>query len=100
MQRNYHERSTNRRSKKKTNILGKEEQLCWSCKKSLLKCPWSINFTPIKGWDAEETGNGSYRIYNCPLFENDMQEDEDEDKSHYRKAVLLGMMARPSSQRA
>lgn len=50
------------------NAIGLKEQLCWSCAKAYAACPWSIDFTPVEGWDAKETGPGKYHIYNCPLF--------------------------------
>lgn len=53
--------------KDRPNRLGRREQLCWDCKNAVGRCPWSRNFTPVDGWDAEADGDG-YKIYDCPLF--------------------------------
>jgi transcriptional regulator NrdR family protein len=52
--------------------------LCWDCSRATGFCPWSRDFEPVKGWEAEETilktFNGtekSYEVHKCPLFERD-----------------------------
>ena len=55
-----------------------KRQLCWDCKRACGGCSWSRNFTPIAGWDAEETticvqnrSEGrisSFYIRDCPQF--------------------------------
>lgn len=61
--------------------------LCWDCRRAAgpiaNRCSWSIDFTPVYGWDAEKTliyatsehGKttyiNSYHVYNCPLFLKD-----------------------------
>lgn len=57
---------------KDVNILGGGETLCWSCKKAVKQCPWSLRFEPVKGWDAKKT-EISYFVRDCPLFECDRQ---------------------------
>jgi len=56
----------------KPNILGKHENLCWSCKNSTTGCSWSRDSVPVEGWDADEEpyhGDVTYKIRDCPLFE-------------------------------
>lgn len=58
----------------------REGQLCWSCKHAtnpLGLCPWSAHLEPVPGWRAAVTGDG-YRIFGCPLFEDDRAKPEDE----------------------
>ncbi len=55
---------------KNINVLGKQETLCWSCKKSKGHCTWSSSLTPVKGWDAQKTP-ASFFVRDCPLFEED-----------------------------
>lgn len=69
------------------------QQLCWTCKKSCGKCPWSKNFTPVAGWEAEETliimhyrhrlpgekhvkpvRDKTYKIKACPLYEKEKRQ--------------------------
>lgn len=58
------------------------EQLCWSCKNAVPfwgnKCSWAKDFEPVPGWGAEKInksencrGFTTYKIYSCPLFEDD-----------------------------
>lgn len=52
------------------------DQLCYKCKNATGGCPWSDNFLPVKGWDAEPTvikdsiiGDiPSFKIKHCPQF--------------------------------
>lgn len=53
--------------KERPNVLGKAENLCWVCRKAIAGCPWSKNFIPVAGWDAEPDGE-TYKIRDCPLF--------------------------------
>ena len=62
----------------------KNESLCWTCQRSATKpcnqCSWAYNYTPVKGWTAEETvcdihdTSGkrtpihSYHITACPQY--------------------------------
>ena len=58
----------------------REGQLCWNCKHAtnpLGICPWSAHLEPVPGWSAAVTGDG-YRIFGCPLFEDDRAKPEDE----------------------
>lgn len=60
----------------KPNIVGKREQLCWSCAKCISGCSWSRDFIPVEGWDAELDYHRridahtqiTYKIYDCPEF--------------------------------
>lgn len=66
----------------KKNILGKSETLCFSCVHAVpveskgTGCPWSRDFRPVKGWDAEPTTlrlsakaqDGSFFVRACPKF--------------------------------
>jgi hypothetical protein len=57
----------------------KPQTLCFKCATPSPTCPWKYNFTPVEGWDAEETKvnvsgkagkvDTSYRVKSCPLFE-------------------------------
>lgn len=63
--------------KDKPNVIGKKEQLCWSCKKCIFGCSWSRAFIPVPGWDADKEYHTrrdahavvTYKIYDCPEFE-------------------------------
>jgi len=63
-----------RDSEEKTNILGKHENLCWSCRNATTGCSWSRDSIPVKGWDADEEpyrgyeGTVTYKIRDCPQF--------------------------------
>lgn len=60
----------------------KSGQLCWCCKHAtnpLGVCPWSAHLEPVPGWRAVAIGDG-YRIFGCPLFEDDHSKSEDEDE--------------------
>lgn len=53
-------------------------QPCWTCRKACGGCSWSRNFTPIPGWEAQESfipANGeyakTYKIISCPQYVND-----------------------------
>ncbi len=55
-----------------------QQTLCWRCRNALKKCPWSIRFEPVEGWDAVSTrlqtaSNASCRdsflVKACPMFE-------------------------------
>ena len=57
---------------------GKPETLCWSCQRAVKECPWSANFEPVDGWDADETKImgpygviPSYFVRKCPLYDPD-----------------------------
>lgn len=62
-----------------SNIKNNTKQtLCWDCKKAVKECPWSANFEPVEGWDAEPTlvmadyrPLPSFHVKACPLFEPD-----------------------------
>ena len=66
----------------------KIETLCWKCKRALptYGCEWADNFEPVKGWNAIPTKlkNGynsfidSYIVIECPKFEQDSEEAENE----------------------
>lgn len=68
-----------REERGQTDARSMGETLCWSCENAVGgKCPWSRNFTPVVGWDAEETlvhaGDvllRSYCVRGCPLFTPD-----------------------------
>jgi len=54
------------------------ETLCWSCQRAVKECPWSANFEPVDGWDAEPTKImgpceviPSYFVKSCPLYDPD-----------------------------
>lgn len=48
--------------------------LCWDCANSTKSgCSWAENFTPVKGWEAEETKTG-YLILKCPEFNRNSYE--------------------------
>lgn len=55
-----------------------KQTLCWDCQRAVKECPWSANFEPVDGWDAEPTmimtsyrPMPSYHVKACPLFEPD-----------------------------
>lgn len=57
---------------------GTKQTLCWSCQRAVKECPWSANFEPVPGWDAEETvlttdttSARSYHVKACPLYDPD-----------------------------
>lgn len=63
------------------NVLGKRENMCWTCQKSMFGCSWSKDFVPVKGWDADpdsiKSTNGkalnvtitpTYKVYDCPEY--------------------------------
>ena len=57
------------------------DTLCWLCAKANCRCSWSRFFIPVDGWEAKKTRvkNGcgddafieSYKVINCPEFEQD-----------------------------
>lgn len=64
----------------------RRDTLCWKCANATdsTKCPWVKDFTPVEGWDAEETKiwynqevdgkhyrkeEVSYIVKSCPLYE-------------------------------
>lgn len=59
----------------------KKSTICWDCERAAEKtCPWSQDFKPIEGWQAEAKvikGTNStpdmvsYRVDYCPLFVRD-----------------------------
>ena len=68
---------------------GKPETLCWSCQLAVKECPWSANFEPVDGWDAEETKimapHGtipSFLVKKCPLFVPDPPISKKEKRSN------------------
>ena len=62
------ENNTIIRLDRRRNVLGGLETLCWKCGNALGGCSWSIDFTPVEGWDAKPTAHNSYKVYNCPKF--------------------------------
>lgn len=62
--------------------------LCWRCQRAVKECPWSANFEPVPGWEAEETLISasyapihSYLVKKCPLFEPDPERRVYEEKA-------------------
>ena len=61
----------------------KPQTLCFKCATPSPTCPWKYNFTPVEGWEAEETklnisktDDGvcrSYIVKSCPLFEENVR---------------------------
>lgn len=54
------------------------QTLCWKCQRAVKECPWSANFEPVPGWEAEPTLISasydpihSYLVKKCPLFDPD-----------------------------
>lgn len=56
------------------------KSICWYCQNSTNSgCPWSRNFIPVPGWQAEKTNFNfskydnykSYIVKECPLFVQD-----------------------------
>ena len=52
-----------------------DDSICWDCANSTGFCSWSEDFTPVKGWEAEETIINykdnpipSYKVKKCQLF--------------------------------
>lgn len=64
--------------------------LCWTCQRAVrleiegIRCPWSHDFKPVPGWDAEfnrrRTGTNpggvaaymeTYHVRSCPLYLKD-----------------------------
>lgn len=72
--------------------------LCWKCAHACGGCSWSDSFTPVDGWTAKQTkikhdfSDGrqelidSYRVDDCPLFEN--------DETHYRPNKKIAPLTR------
>ena len=67
-------------NQKRANRFGVKEQMCWTCEKAGGLCPWSHEFKPVPGWDAESDvmkpvcGDKrcpvkTFRIYDCPEYE-------------------------------
>ncbi len=71
------------------NILNHQETLCWSCVNALKRCPWSISFEPVVGWDAVPTKvkaasskyEASFFVRDCPMFEADSPEEYGDEDS-------------------
>ena len=64
-----------RRKKRAANTYYSKNQSCWTCKNACGGCPWSREFKPVDGWEAEKTfigSNGehaeSYKIIYCPEY--------------------------------
>lgn len=62
---------------------GKPETLCWSCQRAVKECPWSANFEPVDGWEADETKImgpygviPSYFVRKCPLYDPDPPQEQ------------------------
>lgn len=75
----------------------RNKQPCWSCKRSCGACSWSFDFTPIKGWEAEESiisENGqaykSFKIKSCPQYER----EEDIQETQAKLAAKYGVSQR------
>jgi hypothetical protein len=71
--------------------------ICIACKNYCGGCSWSSTFTPVDGWDAEETNlhiqKGrwikTYKIKGCPEYEEDHFENPFADMSIDRQADLI-----------
>ncbi len=62
-----------------TNILGKQDTLCWHCARAIKKCPWNRRFKPVEGWDAVPTDlnrTPSYFVRDCPLFKREAERED------------------------
>lgn len=60
-----------------TTVHRTQEQPCWTCWNCFDGCSWSIDFTPVKGWDADEImkdGDITYQINYCPEYKSDQKE--------------------------
>ena len=75
--------------------------LCWSCQRAVRKevegkrCPWSHDFKPVPGWDAEPTKKyaeankgearyvDSYHVNACPLYLKDKPQAKNLDWLKY-----------------
>ena len=53
--------------------LRKPMQPCAYCARAVGFCPWSKDSTPVEGWDAVPSSEGSYQINFCPLFWRDAE---------------------------
>ncbi len=69
------------------NVKHKPQTICFKCKTPSPTCPWKYNFTPVEGWEAEETelkiaksSSSTCKTYNvksCPLFTDNDRVVED-----------------------
>ena len=55
-----------------------QNTICWDCAHATNKdcvCSWAWYLEPVEGWKAvptkKESGNKSYIVIECPLFERD-----------------------------
>lgn len=78
---------------------GKPETLCWSCQRAVKECPWSANFEPVDGWEADETkvmgAYGvipSYFVRRCPLYEPDPEPKEPRKRRRKKNVEEDGTM--------
>ena len=63
--------------------LKSEETKCISCGNACGGCSWSVDFTPVDGWDAVPTtsrthGVTSYRVIDCPRYEPERKLNPDD----------------------
>lgn len=73
------------------------KQPCWTCRLSYGQCPWSKNFQPIEGWEAELTHKtvrgkvvyDSFEIKHCPMYQQDESSRKFDEK--IRKLLAFGM---------
>ena len=56
-------------------VVVKPQTICWDCRNARGNgCSWFLSYTPVDGWEAEETsiyGEKTYRVIKCPEFEKD-----------------------------
>lgn len=69
---------------------GNKHTLCWTCQRAVRKeiegerCPWSHDFKPVEGWEAEQKHRrvdtrtsgeiiymDTYNVKSCPLYLED-----------------------------
>lgn len=77
----YTLRLTRKEDRIQRAVMGKT--LCWDCAKAVCGCSWSIDFTPVEGWDAiptkltaqhRDTGEiDSFCVIDCPEFVSDKE---------------------------
>ena len=72
--------------------------LCWDCQNSVCKCPWSKNFEPVPGWEADKRmikqSTETYFVKACPLFKQDEFLEGTEKVSAEELGELIGMIKR------
>ena len=69
------------------------DTICWECAKACGGCSWSVNFTPVEGWTAENTVNAagvkSYIVQECPEYVKEKRENRDPEMLDTQRCVEM-----------